>query len=258
MAGSASFDQDYMRKMTAHHEVGREMARMAADRSVNERLRTLARMMTAEQQAEIDSLHRWWRSWFGGDMPRLPEPELAKMAGMPTPEVLRALSSLQGSAFERQFVDAMIFHHRAAIEMSRRAENEATDPRLRFASRPDHPRAGATNHAHGAVVVYEVTGMKKGRPADFWQVDCGIEQSHSTNVREKGNSMKKKEFAKFAAGVETFRAFVHGVLWLTDTNLKVFGIKATRKWNMGGYCPERSGSARAWPVRVAARRASTG
>ena len=44
--------------------------------------------------------------------------------------------------------------------------------------------------------------------------------------------MTKKELAKFASGVEAFHALAHGVLWLTDTNLKVFGIKATRKWNI--------------------------
>ncbi len=132
MAGQAGFDQQFMRSMVAHHEVGREMALMAADKSMTARLNTLARMMSAEQQAEIDALHRWWNSWFGGHMSSLRESERAKMPGMPSPEVLDTLRGLQGSAFERKFVDTMIFHHQGAIDMSNRADKEAADPRLRL------------------------------------------------------------------------------------------------------------------------------
>lgn len=226
MTGSASFDQDYLRKMTAHHQVGREMALMAADRSANERLKTLARMMTAEQQAEIDALQRWWRGWFGGNMPSLPESELAKMPGMPAPEALQALSSLQGSAFEREFVKTMIIHHRAAIEMSSRAENEAADPRLRLL-------ADQIIHAQGRQIIHmEQLLLKKGRSEKPFGRWIAVSKKSFDKRPRKGNSMNKKEFAKFAAGVETFHALIHGVLWLTDTNLRVFGIKATRKWNM--------------------------
>ncbi len=44
--------------------------------------------------------------------------------------------------------------------------------------------------------------------------------------------MNRKELAKFAAGAEAFHALVHGVLWLSGTNLKIFGIKQSRTWNM--------------------------
>lgn len=35
---------------------------------------------------------------------------------------------------------------------------------------------------------------------------------------------KKREIAKFASGAEAFHAFAHGVLWLGEAKLTLFGI----------------------------------
>lgn len=44
-----------------------------------------------------------------------------------------------------------------------------------------------------------------------------------------------KEIAKFACGAEAFHACMHGYLWLSGTNLEVFGIHQTPLWNaLGG------------------------
>ena len=45
---------------------------------------------------------------------------------------------------------------------------------------------------------------------------------------------RAKEIAKFACGAEAFHAFIHGYLWLSGTNLDVFGIRQTPVWNALG------------------------
>lgn len=132
LSASNNFDQGFMKRMTAHHEVGRDLALMAANKAGDDRLKTLGRLMAAEQKAEIDSMRRWWGSWFGSVPPALSEAEHASMPGMPSAETIRALGRLQGSEFDSQFVNVMIFHHNGAIEMSNQAEDAAADPRLRL------------------------------------------------------------------------------------------------------------------------------
>ncbi|MBY0507738.1 MAG: DUF305 domain-containing protein [Bryobacteraceae bacterium] len=132
LSDSKSFDQDFMRRMTAHHEVGRELALMAAETASRERLRTVARLMAAEQGAETDALRRWWISWFGGSIPPLSDAEHAATPGMPSPKAIQALARLQGSEFDSQFVDMMTVHHEGAIQMSKEAQSGAADVSLRL------------------------------------------------------------------------------------------------------------------------------
>jgi uncharacterized protein (DUF305 family) len=120
-AQARAFDQSFERSMTAHHVLGVELAQLAATKAEREELRMLGRLMVAEQQAEIESQKRWWSSWFGGELPPTTPQEQATMPGMPSPGTLEQLAALTGPAFEAQFLDVMIFHHKGAIEMANEA-----------------------------------------------------------------------------------------------------------------------------------------
>ena len=43
-----------------------------------------------------------------------------------------------------------------------------------------------------------------------------------------------REFAKFASGFEAFHAVLHGSLWLSESEVKLFGLTPGREMNMVG------------------------
>ncbi|MDP9351963.1 MAG: DUF305 domain-containing protein [Chloroflexota bacterium] len=127
-----AYDASFMRRMAAHHEVGVEMARLAAGRAGSEDLRTLGKLMVAEQEMEIGILRRWWRSWYDGELPVPTHEEHVAMPGMPPPGAIEELSRLTGQEFDRRFKELMIAHHEGAVEMSNGAWGRAGQPHLRL------------------------------------------------------------------------------------------------------------------------------
>ncbi len=127
-----AYDASFMRRMAAHHEVGVGMARLAAQRAESEDLRTLGKMMVAEQEMEIDILRRWWRSWYDGELAAPTHEEHATMPGMPSSGAIEELSRLSGAEFDRRFKELMIAHHEGAVGMSSEAWGRAGQPHLRL------------------------------------------------------------------------------------------------------------------------------
>ncbi len=126
-----SFGQDFLYQMTGHHVVGSRMAGMATEKVGNDELRLLARLEVAQQEADIQVMRTWWRSWVGGEIPGLSQDDYASMAGMPHPAAVEALAQLEGDGFEHHFLKLMIPHHHGAILMANDAVSRSGDPRLR-------------------------------------------------------------------------------------------------------------------------------
>lgn len=129
-----AYDQGYMRRMTTHHEQGIVLARLAAERASNPRLRSLARLMAAAQQGENAIFTQWWQSWFGSLSQICSPQEEAAMPGMLRPDQIEQLRGVDGAAFDVLFVDLMTQHHRGAIQMADDAIRQAGDPRLKLMS----------------------------------------------------------------------------------------------------------------------------
>lgn len=123
-------DKQFLRQMTAHHEVGVAMAHLAAERAAEPDLRVLGRLMVAGQQAEIAVMRNWWRGWYGGEVPGITAKERATMPGMPSQEELDELAQLEGEAFQQRFVQMMVRHHKGAIMMARETWGSRGDPRI--------------------------------------------------------------------------------------------------------------------------------
>jgi hypothetical protein len=66
-----SEDARFPQHMAQHHDVGVELAELAAGRADDPRMRALGRLMVAEQQAEAESLRRWWENLYGSSMPAM-------------------------------------------------------------------------------------------------------------------------------------------------------------------------------------------
>jgi uncharacterized protein (DUF305 family) len=128
--GGEVADRRFLRMMTFHHEAGVALARQAAVEAANPELRSLARLMVADQSGETVIMRRWWRSWFDPVMPPPSPEEHAAMPGMPGPMELARLDAAAGTEFDRGFVAAMSRHHAGAIAMAGEALARAADPRV--------------------------------------------------------------------------------------------------------------------------------
>lgn len=106
--------------MVAHHEVRLRLARAAVRTAERPTLRRLARLMTAEHEAELERMRHWWRSWIGGEVPAIDELERTEMPGMPPVELVERVVSNRPESFSRPFLEVMIRHHEGAIAMCRR------------------------------------------------------------------------------------------------------------------------------------------
>lgn len=152
-------DRDFMVDMAHHHEVGVELANLAAPRATRPDLRDLGRLMAAGQAVEIDVLRRWWQAWFGGDLPKPSEARMRTMPGMPTPEAMRDLHAA-GDDFDARFCRLMIDHHQGALAMAAVERRRGSDPRLRlFAAQILHTQAGQIEQMHAWLE--GVTGLRE-------------------------------------------------------------------------------------------------
>ncbi|HET8759196.1 MAG TPA: DUF305 domain-containing protein, partial [Solirubrobacteraceae bacterium] len=85
-----------------------------------------------EHLAELDVMRRWWRSWYGGELPPPTAEDSAWMSGMPAGEDVDRLSREHGAAFEQRFLALMLPHHEGAVAMAVQARGEGGDPRIRL------------------------------------------------------------------------------------------------------------------------------
>ena len=133
-------DRRYMQDMVHHHYQAVEMAALVEARTNNPAIVTAASRIDASQEDEIAFMQDWLRSR-GEDAPD-PAPHAdmdhaamghGTMAGMATPQEMERLASLQGTEFDRLFLELMIDHHDGALIMTEELLDQpgsAYDPAL--------------------------------------------------------------------------------------------------------------------------------
>ncbi len=138
-------DVHFMQMMIVHHEQALEMAEMAPERSARDDVKLLAERIRMAQADEIAFMQHWLRAR-GHEAPGVDRTGLdpdhaahhdhaahqdhaahrdhaahhddhADMPGMLSPEQLEALAAASGEAFDRMFLEFMIFHHEGALVM---------------------------------------------------------------------------------------------------------------------------------------------
>jgi uncharacterized protein (DUF305 family) len=151
MGGDPTYDQAFMRRMTAHHAQGIEVAQLGVAQAQDPHLRALANLMVAAQTGENRLFGQWWRSWFPGPLPPASPAECAAMPGMLSGAQMDQLRQARGTAFDRTFVQLMSSHHYGAVTMANEAMMRAGDPRVRLmADAIRHEQAGEIALMHGA------------------------------------------------------------------------------------------------------------
>jgi uncharacterized protein (DUF305 family) len=113
-------DTKFMQDMIPHHNQAVQMSALVRDRTNRPAILDVAGRIDASQQGEIEFMQQWLRE--RGE--EVPDPTAHhamhtdhKMAGMASPEQMAELATLQGTDFDRMFLQLMIPHHEGAITM---------------------------------------------------------------------------------------------------------------------------------------------
>ena len=121
-------DEAFIDAMVPHHQGAIAMARVALKNAEHEQVKELSRNIVSSQQAEIEELKAIRKEEFGtSDVPmEMSSEQMRGMGMMMDPQALA-----DDDPFDRAFIDAMIPHHRSAIEMAKVANHESENPRIK-------------------------------------------------------------------------------------------------------------------------------
>jgi len=123
----AEFEQSFLQQMIQHHRSGIEMAKLASDHTSRAELRQFAEKMISKQQAEIEKMSGWLKSWYSA-----PPKEVANEGADKEMKMhMSMLSDKKDSDFDKAFLEMMPKHHHVAVEMAEQAEKKATHPELK-------------------------------------------------------------------------------------------------------------------------------
>jgi uncharacterized protein (DUF305 family) len=118
-------DERFIDAMVPHHQGAVEMAEVALENAEHPELRQLAGNIITDQQAEIERLRAIKEREFGSsEVPIEMSSKETEMMGMMEDHAMLA----NQEPFDKAFIDAMIPHHVAAIQMANAAiENTANE-----------------------------------------------------------------------------------------------------------------------------------
>ena len=120
-------DERFIDAMVPHHQGAVEMAEVALKSAEHEEVRQLAQNIVSTQEAEIRDLKKIKQEEFGTS--RVPmDMDMGQMQDMGMTTNPRSLADEK--PFDRAFIDAMIPHHRSAIEMATVALERSADPQI--------------------------------------------------------------------------------------------------------------------------------
>jgi len=104
------YEMRFLKQMIDHHHMAVMMAEMCLEKASHEELKSACATMIADQQQEIDKMHRWLREWYGlMHEPVMSPADLKRM---------ELLGQLDAAAFEVAFMRAMVKHHWEAVVKS--------------------------------------------------------------------------------------------------------------------------------------------
>lgn len=118
-------DVTFATEMIPHHQQAVEMAELAADRAQSPEVQQLAEDIEAAQGPEIETMTQWLKDW-GQETPSgsmdhgdMGQGDSQEMPGMMDEAQMTQLMKSNGATFDQMFLQMMVEHHEAAIEMAR-------------------------------------------------------------------------------------------------------------------------------------------
>ena len=122
--GESSPEAGFARDMSEHHNQAVQMALIIQQRTEYEELRFVTTDMMLVQQAQIGQMRGWLDIWglhpsgVGPKMEWMGHPTTGRMPGMASPEQITELETLPVEEAEGRFLELMIIHHQAGVEMA--------------------------------------------------------------------------------------------------------------------------------------------
>ncbi len=121
-------DRAFIDAMVPHHRGAVAMARTALENSEHQEIKTLAEEIVAAQRKEIRELKGIKKQEYGtSEVPAGMSSAQMSMMGMMDPQKLA-----DQRPFDKAFIDAMVPHHRSAIEMAKVARRESNNQEIRI------------------------------------------------------------------------------------------------------------------------------
>ncbi|WP_026543934.1 DUF305 domain-containing protein [Arthrobacter sp. 35/47] len=150
--GNDSPDAGFARDMQVHHSQAVEMSRIIREQTDDVVLRTIAYDIAMTQQHQIGQMYAWLQEWGlpqSSDAERMAwmagsghahdaggtVPADGLMPGMATPGEMKALSEATGEDAERLFLELMIEHHKAGVDMAEAGVELAAESEVRELAR---------------------------------------------------------------------------------------------------------------------------
>jgi uncharacterized protein (DUF305 family) len=121
-------DKRFIDAMVPHHQGAVAMAQVALKNAEHGQIKELSGNIVSTQQEEIEKLKSIKKEEFGtSEVPmEMSSEEMRSMGVMMNPQHLA-----QSKPFDEAFIEAMIPHHRSAIEMAKVANHESENPRIK-------------------------------------------------------------------------------------------------------------------------------
>jgi uncharacterized protein (DUF305 family) len=111
-------DAVFMRMMIHHHAQALEIVALAPGRASHPQILAIADRIKIAQLPEMTGMRDWLRQRGLSENDPIAGHDHATMAGMQSPEAIKALAATSGDAFDRRFVEMMTAHHEGAIKMA--------------------------------------------------------------------------------------------------------------------------------------------
>jgi uncharacterized protein (DUF305 family) len=116
-------DQDitFAQMMIPHHQQAVDMAKTAAEKATNPKVKDLASRIEGAQDPEIQQMTDMLKAWGASTEPSMTGMDHGEMSGdgMMTDEEMQQLEQATGADFDRMWVQMMIKHHQGAVTMAK-------------------------------------------------------------------------------------------------------------------------------------------
>ncbi|MCW2879461.1 MAG: hypothetical protein JWQ95_3561 [Sphaerisporangium sp.] len=134
-------DVMFLQMMIPHQRQGMEMAALARTRAVRADVKTLAAAVEATERDEVRTMTAWLLGW-GRSLAADPHAHQAHGGlHVTSPEDIASLRTMNGTDFERTFLNVLIAHQTNAIDMARTEVRTGTNAEVKsLAHRIDQSR----------------------------------------------------------------------------------------------------------------------
>ncbi len=123
-------DAMFIEEMIPHHDDAIAMAELAVTRAEHPEVRRLAESIKRTQTAENEQMRRWYREWYGIEVPTTRTGRRGMMGGMMGGQA--GLERLEAAAeFDKVFIEEMVPHHRMGVMMAGMAGSATLRPEIR-------------------------------------------------------------------------------------------------------------------------------